>query len=292
MKKEPPAAGPALPYFDVLLNLLRQENSALQRAFGRHVHWGYWPDPSRAEATADDFARAAEALSLQLSEAAKLADGQRVLDTGCGLGGTLASIDGRHNDMELLGLNIDRRQLLYARSQFQATWRNPVRLTQANACQLPFADGSLDAVLAVECIFHFPSRRDFFLEARRVLKPGGRLALSDFVPVGTLRPLTSLIARWPVSIGFYGRCDFTYTLNDYRRLARETGFEISEERDITENTLPTYDFLRTLRPSIGLRKPAAVLETLFAECTSRLGALRYLILSFQKPASAPLLNEQ
>ena len=50
---------------------------------------------------------------------------------------------------------------------------------QADACDLPIRDASFDRVLCIEAIFHFASRRTFFLEAARVLRPGGALVLSD-----------------------------------------------------------------------------------------------------------------
>jgi SAM-dependent methyltransferase len=55
-----------------------------------------------------------------------------------------------------------------------------------DAVRIPLADGSVNGVISVEAAFHFRSRKRFFAEARRVLRPGGVLTMSD-VP----------ITRWP-----------------------------------------------------------------------------------------------
>src|SRR5678815_643309 len=115
-----------LPYFDILLSEIRRGKRDIRRAFGRHVHWGYWDrtdGPIRAGATAfptairsgtpsmEDFAAAAERLARRVCDTGGARNGERVLDVGCGFGGTIGSLNDRFSRLDLVGLNIDGRQL-------------------------------------------------------------------------------------------------------------------------------------------------------------------------------------
>jgi len=272
-----------LPYFDMVLRWLDQKHPLIELAFGRHVHWGYWPDPARADRSAEDYATAAEALSQQVYSAAHVRDGQHILDVGCGFGGTIASLNENLSGLNLVGVNIDERQLARARQKVIARPGNQIEFKQGDACALPIADRSFDSVLAVECIFHFPDRRRFFTEALRVLRPGGYLALSDFLPAPWYAPFARFGARSSTLTEVFGHCEFC-TLKGYRRLAQETGFSIVHEKNITANTLPTYAFLRALRSHMRGEEPRSDSLAIHAmEFVSRIGALRYQVLAFRKP---------
>src|SRR5689334_3801244 len=81
-----------MPYFDLLLLHLEAGEAghdAIESAFGRHVHWGYWPDPATATTDATEYGKAAERLAAEVIAAGEIADGTTVLDVGCGFGGTL-----------------------------------------------------------------------------------------------------------------------------------------------------------------------------------------------------------
>ncbi|MGK7902608.1 MAG: class I SAM-dependent methyltransferase [Hormoscilla sp.] len=270
-----------LPYMDFILESFRQEKSDVIQSFGRHSHWGYWDAPSLADGSVEDFAAAAEKMCHQVCAAGGIVDGQSVLDVGCGFGGTIASINERFNQMNLVGVNIDDRQLEQARKQVQAAESNQVEFVWGDACKLPFEGDSFDVVIASECIFHFPSREGFFAEAKRVLKPAGRLAISDYVPVELLQPFLKLWQFTGLWTRIYGKCDLSYTLADYHKLARESGFTILREYDVTVNTLPTYPFF--LEITKGMSRADLELEfqlvTKLTELSSAQGLVRYLIFS-------------
>ena len=276
-----------LPYFDFLLSELAKQNPAIEKSFGRHVHWGYWDDPDHAVCDDEDYGRAAEKLTLELCQLAGIAEGERVLDVGCGFGGTIASLNERFSRLQLTGVNIDDRQLARARQQVLPLHENRVEFRQGDACDLPFPEASFDRVLAVECIFHFPSRESFFKEARRVLRPGGVLVLSDFVPSPLFLPMTRLAAsRWFEKYNAFGSCNVQFTVGRYRRLAQQTGLTSGAERNVTPHTLPTYRYLREmLARSAGNGKLDAFFGALLRVQRSLgvIGLLNYYLLSFRKP---------
>ncbi len=274
-----------IPYFDVLLRALENGNKALETTFGHHVHFGYWGPKDRADGSLADFAAAAERLTQHMCDIAGVHDGQRLLDVGCGLGGTIDSINQRFNGMSLTGLNIDPRQIVRAKSRVHAREGNTIDFVVGDACELPFPDASFDVVLAVECIFHFPSRERFLAEVRRVLRPGGRLCISDNIPQWYVANQLKIMNRL---MGSYlaraiGRMDNTCTSGRYHKLARAAGLTIVHEEDATRNIIPTYSAMRTLIPETGVSPIVAHACIGSMELGSWMGSMRYMLFVFDKP---------
>ena len=286
-----------LPYFDILLSL-RTEDAKGETDFD-FVHWGYWHDPKEFVPGIADYKKAQESMNDEVLSAAYLHDGMKVLDVGCGFGGTIKTLNENYSDMELTGVNIDPRQLEVAGELVKPRLENRVNWLEADAVDIPLPDSCFDVVLAVECIFHFPSRQRFLSEAARLLKPGGCLVVSDFCGANQVKNDMDRVApksyvrnsflRRKVRKWFgegYGELGAEPgTDPPYRQMARNSGLELTLVRDITTNTLPTYDqilhFIRKVKKKTDIDTGSFIKSTYFLKWVSKLGLLRYVILAFE-----------
>jgi len=164
-----------------------------------------WLNIGLWEAPDTSYAGAAEALAKRVSRGLPFAPGDLVLDVGCGEGDatllwaqearSIAAAQGSAEAATFVGINVANPQLKVASARAVSTGAMNVRFIRANALELPHESGSVDAIIALESAFHFhPSRKDFFTEAARVLRPGGQLRLSDIICSSSARALRGLWA--------------------------------------------------------------------------------------------------
>ncbi len=119
----------------------------------------------------DEMSTAASALHTLLERL----DAQRILEVGCGTGHWLAGLQsfGGH----LHGLDLSAGMLAQAQER-----RMLLNLALGRARRLPYADASFGLVYCVNAIHHFEEPRAFVSEARRLIRPGGALAIVGMDP--------------------------------------------------------------------------------------------------------------
>ena len=152
------------------------DDRLLERLWGEHVHLGHYGEPTQPT----DFRKAKEAFVHELvrwSGLDQLPSGSRVLDVGCGIGGS-ARILARDYGFDVLGVSISPAQIR------RATELTPDGLNchfaVMDALDLQLSDQQFDAVWTVEAGPHMPDKQRFADELLRVLRPGGCLAVADW----------------------------------------------------------------------------------------------------------------
>jgi ubiquinone/menaquinone biosynthesis C-methylase UbiE len=104
-------------------------------------------------------------------------EARRILEVGCGTGHWLRAL--QPVTRELYGLDFSAGMLAQARRQDAG-----LRLARGRASRLPYPAESFDLVTCVNALHHFGYQRGFVLEARRILRPGGALAVLGMTPHG------------------------------------------------------------------------------------------------------------
>ncbi|MFO0909835.1 MAG: class I SAM-dependent methyltransferase [Isosphaeraceae bacterium] len=257
------------------------------RAFwGEHVHHGLFDQPGLTPE------QATLRLVTEVADRARIGEGSSVCDVGCGYGATARWL-AQKRSAAVTALTISGAQHAYATS-LAPNSVNP-RYLLRDWLYNDLEDDQFDALIAIESSEHMPDLAAFFVEAGRVLRPGGRMVVCAWL---TRETPGKWERRWLVDpICREGRMRGMESVAEYQRLAKEAGLSSVEAWDVSRHVKKTWPIC-AWRVVKGLLKEPAYRRFLLRDggpnrifaltllriwVAYELGAMRYGLLTFEKP---------
>lgn len=196
---------------------------------GGSLHMGYWESPSDRATMAE----ASRRLTELMGERIKIGPGERVLDIGCGTGAPAIQL-AQSTGAVVVGItNSPVQARLATEKAREAGVADRVSFRCGDAGNLGFPPHSFDAVWLFESIMAMPDRLAVLRQAAAVLKPGGRLALTDFLE-RTAPSAGTEQANAPRYAVLMGKL---MSLQDYPLLLEKAGLVPVEMTDISDRTV-------------------------------------------------------
>lgn len=167
-----------------------------------------------------------------------------ILDCACGRGFYLKMIRSV-SQCKLVGLELDEEIIEKARRNIAGL--SDISLTRANIYEQPFDDNSFDGVLLSEILEHIDDDVRGLKEVKRVLKPGGVVAITVpnanypfwWDPINkTLEGLFDTHIQHGVLAGIWANHVRLYTREQLRKAVLDAGLIIEEERSFTHYCFP------------------------------------------------------
>ena len=216
---------------------------------GSMLNFGYWTEkikePILAQKNLCDF----------FGRFAELENAHTAIDVGSGLSAPAIFWRNLYEKLNLNCVNINYEQLCFSGHE------KNIEFINSTSTKLPFADNSVDRVLALESSQHFKPLDGFISESKRILKKSGILALALPVTLShaSIRKLGILKFTWSSE---------HYNVSMIKRLVISSGFTINEELLIGNQVyVPLSDYYVKnrdfLKKSITQRYPDFVEKILF-----------------------------
>jgi tocopherol O-methyltransferase len=137
------------------------------------IHYGYWDEKVKS------FPQSLIRMNEMMMETAGIRSEDKILDAGCGVGGSSIFLATARN-CKVTGITLSERQVQQAKDNARTKGVDAsVGFEVADYCATPFASESFDIVWGCESICYAADKKQFIEEAWRLLRPGGRLIVAD-----------------------------------------------------------------------------------------------------------------
>ncbi|MGI5468079.1 class I SAM-dependent methyltransferase [Streptomyces sp. CA-132043] len=246
---------------------------------GGFINFGYWADaPSGGPLSEADRIATEQALYRLVLREFGRTEGRDAAEVGCGLGlGSALALE-EYRFGSVVGLDVHPDQVERARRRnADARAAHPDRLDyrRGAAQRMPLPDASVDCLFSVEAAQHFPDVPGFAREAARVLRAGGRLALTTFFATGqeAARALPGLLPTYADGL------DLAHVADEVAAALAAAGLSDVRIRAIGESVWAAYDRYLDQVPELRDLWPRRFL-TAYEK-----GLLDYYVLTADRPGS-------
>lgn len=157
-----------------------------------YMHYGYWDN------TTKNLRQALTNMDKRVADYAQIKKGDYILDAGCGVGGSSIFL-AKTFDCTTKGINLCERQINICRlNAAKHNVTNQCTFETQNYLATNFNDNTFDVVWAIESVCHAFDKSDFLRESFRILKPGGRVIVTDYFSIGITDGSSeaALINKW------------------------------------------------------------------------------------------------
>jgi ubiquinone/menaquinone biosynthesis C-methylase UbiE len=134
--------------------------------------------------------RWSQKLALPFIEFAGLADGEKILDVGCGTGSLTFALARAADLSEIAAIDYSP---VFVEETIRRNTSPRIKISQADACSLPFKDGTFDRALALLVLHFVPEAEKAVAEMRRVVRPGGTVAAAVWDHLGGMPVMRMMI---------------------------------------------------------------------------------------------------
>lgn len=161
------------------------QDGILEYYWGEHIHLGYYNEEEMAAGyKKKNFIQAKYDFVDEMMKlggiSADADNGVKVLDVGCGVGGTSRYLAKKLPDADVTGITLSPNQVKRA-TELAVEQNVPnAKFTVMNALEMEFPDNSFDIVWACESGEHMPDKEAYINEMMRVLKPGGKFVMATW----------------------------------------------------------------------------------------------------------------